>query len=311
MGHIHSVSVVICTRNRAGSLRAGLAELRKMDIAPDVFLEVIVVDNGSTDDSEEVVEDFGRSSPFPVRYVYQRKKGLGYARNAGIEFSVGEIVAFTDDDCFVDPEWLHGIVNEFAADPDLHGIGGRVELYNPRDKPITIMTSRERRVFLHAGQIFSFIHGCNMAFRRAVFRKIGMFDGRFGAGTRIASAEDSDFIYRVHRGGMKLVYCPEVCVYHNHGRRLDAEIDRLLKGYLIGRGAFYCKHVLCRDRDILKITYWEVLAMIKTAGRNLGGGEAGRRATAHLWGLFVGALFFVISMPVGAVPFAAHPRGSR
>lgn len=132
MGHIHSVSVVICTRNRAGSLRAGLAELRKMDIAPDVFLEVIVVDNGSTDDSEEVVEDFGRSSPFPVRYVYQRKKGLGYARNAGIEFSVGEIVAFTDDDCFVDPEWLHGIVNEFAADPDLHGIGGVWNCTTPR-----------------------------------------------------------------------------------------------------------------------------------------------------------------------------------
>ncbi len=263
MKHINSISVVICTKNRARALEECLGTFETMEVQPDVSLELIVVDNNSTDDTKAVIQNFDTQSAMNVKYVFEEKPGLGHARNAGIAAAHGEIIAFTDDDCFVDQNWLACIVKEFSSDPLLSGIGGRVELYDVRDKPVTIKTSKRRSLFSSAEHVFDCIHGCNMAFYRNVFDQIGCFDGRFGAGTLFKSAEDTDFIYRVYKNGFKMIYSPTVCVYHNHGRRTNHQVRALKNGYEIGKGAFYCKHILNRDVGILKLAYWEITTVLR------------------------------------------------
>jgi len=100
--------------------------------------------------------------------------------------------------------------------------------------------------------------GCNMAFVRRVFDESGYFDTRFGAGTKIPCVEDWDFIYRAYKNGHKTVYSPNVLIYHNHGRRIDNQVNLLIKDYTIGRWAFYCKHAMRGDIDIARTACMEI-----------------------------------------------------
>jgi GT2 family glycosyltransferase len=302
------VSIIICTRNRANGLKECLGYFRGLEIPGDAQVELLVVDNGSTDETEEVVAQFGLEADFPVRYLRETRTGLGHARNTGIRAARGGILAFTDDDCFVEPLWLKHMLDEFRSDPELRGLGGRVELFDPRDRPVTLLTSTERCEFLSANQIFSFVYGCNMAFDSNVFRQAGTFDARFGAGTRIASAEDSDFIYRVYKAGFRMAYCPDMCVYHNHGRRTDLQVARLDKGYAIGRGAFYCKYIIGRDRDILMICYWEVAALMRTIRSSLRSGKPAGTPLRGLRDLATGACYYLLGLFSSVVPAGSKTR---
>lgn len=265
---IIKISVVICTRNRAESLKKTLDSLRAMDV-PDFSWELIVVDNNSTDNTREIVDEYKIKSGLNVVYVFEKKRGLANARNAGIKKAKGEIIAFTDDDVIVDKNWLSCIVNEFESDSSISLMGGRVELYDPNDQPVTIRTLKERRYFTSLDQLFSLIPGCNMAFRRTVLEALKNFDPSFGAGTRLQSAEDSDFFYRAYKRGFRMAYSPDFLVYHNHGRRTEEQVHRLKKGYVIGRGAFYCKYILRGNIEIMKMALQEFRSLLKGFIKNL------------------------------------------
>ena len=267
-----------------------LESLRETKVPSDLSWELVVVDNNSSDDTREVVEGFKRSSGFEVQYVFEGRRGLANARNAGVMAAKGDIIGFTDDDCIVSPDWIASIAREFMSDPSLAGIGGRVELYNRNDRPVTIRTCKERIGFLIPRQLFNLMAGCNMAFTRQVFEGVGNFDPDFGAGGKFLSSEDSDFIYRAYKKGFKIVYCPDVLVYHNHGRKTDAQVHSLNRGYVIGRGAFYCKHILGGDRDILQLAYREVSWVTKTLIRTLFAGESIEKQRRLLRGLVTGAI---------------------
>jgi GT2 family glycosyltransferase len=204
----------------------------------------------------------------PIAYVFEAKQGLGSARNAGLAHARGEIIAMTDDDCIVDADWIAKICQEFAADPRLGLIGGRVELYDDRDLPVGIRTSRVRQVF-DPVSLFNLIVGCNMAFRRSAVDLVGSFDPHFGAGSKLHSAEDCDFIYRTAGAGFNVMYCPDPLVYHHHGRRTPEERDKLVRSYRIGRGAFYAKHILQNDRRVLRMAYWEARGLLRAIAGNL------------------------------------------
>jgi GT2 family glycosyltransferase len=255
------ISVIVCTFNRCESLRQTIDSLALMSVPADLEWELIVVDNNSNDDTAKLVRQLQRNGSLPIRYVFEKRQGLGFARNQGISAAKGEILAFTDDDCIVDAKWLCSIRREFLADPNLGGLGGKIELYNPKDKPTTIRPFTDRIQFSSA-QLFYLVAGCNMIFRREVFDIVGKFDPDF-TGCAGLVADDTDFIYRVHRQGFKIIYSPEVIVFHNHGRRTHEQIRELHKGYLRGRGGFYCKHVLAGDRHVLKMAYWEITPLLK------------------------------------------------
>ena len=291
-----NLSVVICSYNRSSSLLNTLISIAKSTVSGNLKWEVLVVDNNSSDGTEPAVMDFiGRDNP-EFKYIFEPRQGKSYALNTGISHAAGEIVAFTDDDALVAPDWLSSIVREFESDPSLSGVGGRVLLHNINDKPIATRTSQERMLLSRDtfdSQCIQII-GCNMAFVSHVFEKVGMFDSSLGPGSTLqAVCEDMDFIYRVCRAGLKIFYSPDVLVYHNHGRRTDADVESSRRGYRTGRGAFYCKHILAGDLTVFKMAFREVIhdTLLKRIKAFLGGDSyTGHRD--HLRGLTGGALSY-------------------
>jgi glycosyltransferase involved in cell wall biosynthesis len=285
------VSILIASYNRSSSLLKFLQELASQVVPGDLDWEVLIVDNNSTDGTGKAVAPLVEKDPHRFRYFLETRQGKSAALNTGIKESRGEILAFTDDDCLPNPDWLSSIVEEFSADPSLGAIGGRVELYNKQDKPVSIRTCTQRTLISTPNQLFSLLIGCNMAVHRRVCERVQEFDTSLGPGNRTRALEDMDFLYRIYKQGFKMVYSPAVLVFHNHGRRSEADVQSLTRNYLIGRGAFYCKHILRGDRDILKISYWEVSSLTKGLLRELFRGQKIYQERRFLWALLVGACY--------------------
>ena len=117
-----SISVVIITRNRAAWLGEALESLTQQSRPPD---EVVVVDNASTDKTAEVVASF--TPRLNVKYTLESKRGIPFARNAGIGRASGDIIAFLDDDCIAHADWLRSLEKPFLRDPHIGAVGGLVD----------------------------------------------------------------------------------------------------------------------------------------------------------------------------------------
>src|SRR5258708_21522057 len=142
------VSIIIATRDRAGRLARCLEHVSS--IHSDLDWELIVVDNGSTDETPRFLESFVQRSPIATRVVKESIANASRTRNAGGEAARGEILIFVDDDCYVQPD----IVDQYCKifeDPGIGFAGGRILLHDPPDYPLTIMES-EIVVRFPAGQ---------------------------------------------------------------------------------------------------------------------------------------------------------------
>lgn len=248
------ISLVICTRNRAGQLKACLKSLRGIDAPCD--WEAIVVDNGSSDSTRQVVEEFASAAPFPVRYVREPRRGLSRARNSGVAAAFGDPIVFTDDDCYPASDFLMAVASVFA-DQDVDFFGGRVLLHDPDDFPVTIKTSMQRETLTSPGSFVApgFLHGANMGFRRRVFEALGGFNESLGAGSAVACGEDLEFAARAWAHGFLGGYFPEPVVSHCHGRK-EHDALALMRGYDIGRGAFYAAMILGTGRRRTYLGHW-------------------------------------------------------
>jgi glycosyltransferase involved in cell wall biosynthesis len=237
------VSLVISTRNRAPRLPELFARLSRLE-PPDSGWELILVDNGSTDGTPAAIREFAAAAPCPVRCVHAATPGLSHARNAGLRRAAGRIVAFTDDDCYPEPDYLRAIVEVFERhQPGV--LGGRVVLHDATDARVGVKDVPNAfeiapRTFVRPGVM----HGANLAVRRDVLADIGGFDPLLGAGTPCMAGEDTDFIARVVWAGWTARYDPAPVVAHHHGRKPGAAADRQRQGYDRGRGAYYAKWAL-------------------------------------------------------------------
>ena len=212
------ISIIACTRNRAESLPVCLNSIEQAAAANRaVDVELVIVDNGSTDATAAVLQAWQKSTSVRCRVLLAEQRGLSHARNCGLEQATGEIIAFTDDDCTVAPDYLTQLARAYAADAGPTLRGGRVELGDPRDLPFTIKTDLASQRFT-GGHPGGFIHGCNLTMSRSALELVGRFDTRLGAGQAIGAAEDSDFVYRAHRSGVTVLYDPSIVVFHHHGR---------------------------------------------------------------------------------------------
>lgn len=235
-----AVSLIICTRNRCVKLARCLRYVERITF--DQPWELIIVDNGSSDGTAAVVQEFSKTAHIPVVYVFETKQGNGNGRNAGVNIARGEIMAFTDDDCYPAADFLKKTWIAFE-DPSIGYITGRVILHDESDYPITINESNTPRVFpKNAFMSAGAVQGANMAFRKMVLIDIGGFDPLFGAGA-LFSAEDIDVASRASAGGWIGRYQPEVVVRHHHGRKA-ADAQGVWKAYAIGRGAYHMKLLL-------------------------------------------------------------------
>jgi glycosyltransferase involved in cell wall biosynthesis len=261
-----------------------------MDLDAAVPSELIVVDNGSSDDTADVVASIAQAAPLPVTYLLETRKGVSFAKNRGLAASCGELILFTDDDCIVRRDWLAAAIRLFASNPG--GVfGGRVELHNPADLPITIKTSLKPGRLCAGYDVPGFLHGCNMVFCRAVLDRIGQFDTRFGPGSPLHAAEDTDLIYRGYLAGFSVTYEPDLVVRHDHGRSTWAAYKRLAGGYKSANGAMAMKYLLTGDTSLAKGVYWTM----RTGFRNWRAGRIRRDEFVLDARYFWGALRYIAS----------------
>jgi cellulose synthase/poly-beta-1,6-N-acetylglucosamine synthase-like glycosyltransferase len=181
----------------------------------------------------------------PARYVLEPKPGKSNALNTALQNAKGNVVVFTDDDCYPSPDFLKAIWGVFE-DPSVSYMVGRVMLHDPADCPIAVNESMtplifRGRSFLTAGS--NFFGGANMAFRRNVLVDIGGFDPMFGPGSRFPAAEDLEVVGRASASGCEGRYCPQVVVRHHHQRK-KSDTPAVWKACGIGIGAYHMKLLL-------------------------------------------------------------------
>jgi GT2 family glycosyltransferase len=237
------IALVIVTRNRATQLSRTLESLKTLQ--SPVSWELIVVDNGSTDSTGNVVGAFANGFAHPIQMIYEPAPGQGNARNAGWQAAEAQIVAFLDDDCYPAEDYLDAVLECFAENPNLGFLSGRILLYDQTDLRMTIQESLTHvslapKSFIHPG----FIQGANSAFRRASLQQVGGFDPRFGVAKGQFAGEELDVAARICAAGWHGAYDPRPLVYHHHGRKTRWEAWRLMRVYQRGIGAFYAKSLL-------------------------------------------------------------------
>ncbi len=237
------VSIIISTRNRAPALARCLETVRL--IRADTPWELVVVNNGSTDDTPETLRGFAQRSRVRMQIANEPVAGLSRARNAGAWVARGEILIFTDDDCYIQSDFVDQYRRIFQ-DPVLGFAGGRILLHDRSDYPLTINESEHEHRFPAGRPVpCGIIQGANMAFRRKAIERAGGFDVRLGSGTAFP-AEDWDMLTRVGAQGWAGGYFPGPTVSHHHGRK-PHEARNLIRVYNIGSGAVYLKLAMNPD----------------------------------------------------------------
>lgn len=225
-------SIVVCTYNRADSLRDTLHALKRLATLPGRAWEVIVVDNNSTDHTRLVVTEYMRDWPL-LRYEFESSQGLSHARNHGISAARGDVILFTDDDVLPEPDWLETTLEGLQK----HGAdacGGYIAPLWETTPPawltqrfhgfLAIRTdSTDDYPILDPGRA---PFGANMVIKKAVFEQVGLFDTTRGRkGAMLASGEDIEMFERVLAADLKVVFLGKSRVHHK------VEAFRLTKAY--------------------------------------------------------------------------------
>ena len=214
------ISVVICSRNRKQHLARALESLRKLEVPDGLAHEVLLVDNGSTDGTRELMDDFVKLDPEVWKYRFEPEKGLSRARNCGARHARGEIIAFTDDDVIVDSNWLSALWNTFESKPDVIAVQGKI-LLQKEIEHLPPWADPDDLLFCTyyapspAPVYADMLVGANMAFRRKAFEKYGYFDPRLGAGAS-GFGEETEISMRLMDAGEKIYYQPEALIYHEY-----------------------------------------------------------------------------------------------
>jgi O-antigen biosynthesis protein len=208
-GSAPRISVIVCTYNGRATIRECLEGLSRLEY-PNV--EVLVIDDGSTDGTAEIVREFD------VRLVSTENRGLSAARNLGLELASGEIVAYIDDDAYPDPHWLQYLAEAFRA-TEFAAVGGP-NLPPPGDDFVAEAVANAPGGPMHvllSDREAEHIPGCNMAFRTAALRSLGGFDPQFRT-----AGDDVDICWRIQASGGKVGFHPAALVWHHRRKTVRA-----------------------------------------------------------------------------------------
>ena len=264
-----SVTVAVCTRNRADKLGECLDALSELDYPRDL-LDIVIVDNAPSDDS---TRDVVARYPF-MRYLREPRPGLDWARNRAVREARGDIVAYTDDDVSVDRGWVRALAAAFVHEPHAMCVTGLV-LPDEIDTKAQLLFEKyggfgrgfRREVYRvdggnGAARLYGgtgrFGTGANMAFRRTFFDREGLFDPALDVGTASNGGGDLEMFFRVLKSGHALVYEPAAMVRHRH-RREYAELRRQIENNGIGFFAYLVRTAQAHPDErlaILRLGIW-------------------------------------------------------
>jgi glucosyl-dolichyl phosphate glucuronosyltransferase len=216
------ISAIICTRDRSAYLARCLTAFSLQTLSSKRH-EVIIVDNGSSDDTSRIAASFcGRHANF--RYIREDRAGLAIARNAGVAASAADVVAFTDDDAEPEPSWLQRTLGRFAEHPDDVGIvGGDVIPVFEAERPAWLTDDLLRPLsaglkwsteprFLRAGE---WLVEVNAAYNKKVLLQIGGFPEHLGRVGELLLSGEGGVDRLIRRAGYRLFYDPAILVRHN------------------------------------------------------------------------------------------------
>jgi glycosyltransferase involved in cell wall biosynthesis len=227
------ISVVVCAYNADSTMNGCLASFAKVDY-PN--FEVIVVDDGSTDATGEIADRHAASAPY-IQVIHQPNLGLSAARNVGMNAAQGTIVAYTDSDCYVDPDWLHYMAWAFE-DQRFVAVGGP-NLPPPDDNRtaacVAVSPGAPTHVLL-TDEIAEHIPGCNMAYRKEYLAGIGGFDATYRA-----AGDDVDVCWRLQDQGHIIGFSAAMFVWHHRRCTVSAYLKQQ-KGYGRAEALLIPKH---------------------------------------------------------------------
>ena len=226
MSDAWDVSVVVSTLDRCDILRHCLDTVLAQNPGPIRF-EVIVVDNGSTDRTPAVLESYQRSHP-NFRHLFEPRRGVSYGRNCGIAAARAPVIAFTDDDLMVSPDWVAAIRHSLDVHPEVDYVGGKV-LPRPGQElpdwltrehwnPITLRDPGEAPFYLNSANPICMGSG-NLAMRADTLRQFQGFSGAFPRG------QDRELQLRLWRAARQGMYDPALVVFAN------VQPERLTRAY--------------------------------------------------------------------------------
>jgi glycosyltransferase involved in cell wall biosynthesis len=223
------VSVIVCAYNAERTLRECLDSLRRIRYPS---FEVIVVDDGSIDGTRRIAETFPE-----FRLISHENRGLSAARNDGIRAARGEVVAFTDSDCAVDPDWLTFLVHRLLSG-EFAGVGGP-NLPPAEDDWVADAVSRAPGGPMHvllSDWEAEHIPGCNMAFWRRHLHDVGLFDPVFRT-----AGDDVDICWRLQDAGCAISFAPSALVWHRRRHTVRACLAQQV-GYGRAEALLLLKH---------------------------------------------------------------------
>ncbi len=249
------VSIVIPIYNATPTLSICLESIHNINY-PKELLEVIVVDNGSTDHSPLIAKQFD------VNVFTETSMQSSYAaRNKGIQESRGDLIAFTDSDCIVTRDWLKHLVKEWE-NKAMGCFAGEIKAYQPKT---LVEKFSDRELILRQNEALSFpylpyVQTANAAFRRDVFDKIGLFS------PQMVSGGDVDMSWRMQKElGLKIKFIPEALVFHKHRTNIKGLFKQFYKyerGEMLWEKAYkdYAfASTKMRWEELLKNLFWAII----------------------------------------------------
>lgn len=270
-------SIIVCTYNRAESLRETIGALRAQRCSPALSWEVIIVDNNSSDHTRKLVEEARSDWPL-LRYEFEGEQGLSHARNRGIAVASGTVLLFTDDDVLPEPDWLETTLagmDKYQAD----ACGGYIAPIWETPPPawlterfygfLAVRTERTDDYPIQSPAQAPY--GANMAVKKAVFDKVGMFDTSRGRkGKVLASGEDGELFERILAAGLKAVFLGQSRVYHK------VESFRLTKRYFRRWRLQTSRNIvqsqgLSGERRLFNIPFYVFPQFLRAVGRMIWG----------------------------------------
>lgn len=202
------ISVVVCTKNRCDNLKRYLPSLLNQTYKD---FEVIILDNGSTDNTKETVEEFGKKHN-NIRYFFYPQKGLAISRQYAFDKARGEVIVSIDDDCTVETDFLYQIKKTFEKNKNIGIVGGNVINIgftgNARWKGLGYLDKYGRYHVAKDRSEATIFGSANLSIKKSIFEEVGGFDPLFYL------LEEADLCCKVRKSGYKLIYNPKIVIRH-------------------------------------------------------------------------------------------------